>query len=279
MDLTSLTGLGPARRDKLQDAGIDGIEELASADPGELSAKVDIPKATLEGFVEQSQGIARLGELEGISSANLQALVEAGITSPEQLTAEDASQLAAAAGVEVERVGGWQDDAAALTSDPRQASEEAVEAIAMDKPNVVKSAERIQEGTIEASDALVEHLSEARVVLQEGITDARVKFEDDVLAEARILPLKAREDAEEFLEDVQGNVVVLREAADDAMVRIEGRIEEGLPVFKQSLDEATEQAEQGAEEVRVRVEEIRDKEVIPRAEGLKAKVKNLLGLD
>lgn len=279
MDLTSLTGLGPARRDKLQDAGIDGIEELASADPGELSAKVDIPKATLEGFVEQSQGIARLGELEGISSANLQALVEAGITSPEQLTAEDASQLAAAAGVEVERVGGWQDDAAALTSDPRQASEDAVEAIAMDKPNVVKSAERIQEGTIEASDALVEHLSEARVVLQEGITDARVKFEDDVLAEARILPLKAREDAEEFLEDVQGNVVVLREAADDAMVRIEGRIEEGLPVFKQSLDEATEQAEQGAEEVRVRVEEIRDKEVIPRAEGLKAKVKNLLGLD
>lgn len=261
MDLTTLTGLGPARQEKLKEAGVADVAALAEADLDDLEG-VDIPRTRLEDFADQARQIRKLDGLEGVGEATLEKLVDAGIRSPEDLRAEDAEEVAAAADVSVDRVRSWLD-----------AIDEAA------KPGVVESAERMQEGAIEASGAFAARLDEARVVLEEGISDARVKFEDEVLAEARILPLKAREDAEEFLEDVQGNVVVLREAADDALVRVEGSIQEGLPVFKQKLDEATDQAEEGAEEVRVRVEEIRDKRVVPKAEGLKSKVKDLLGLD
>lgn len=277
MDLTALKGLGPARRDKLGQAGIDAISELATADPDELAGQVDIPEATLEDFVDQARGIVDLDELDGLTSDDLEQLVEAGVRTPEALQAEEAADIAAAAGLDADRVEGWQQASQAL--EPRASVEEALDEAEPDKPGVVESAERIQEGAIETSDEVVEHLAEARVVLEEGITDARVKFEDEVIGEARILPLKAREDAEAFLEDVQGNVVVLREAADDALVRLEGQLQDGLPVFKEKLDDARGQAEEGAREVRVRVEEIRDEELIPKATDLKAKVKDLLGLD
>ncbi|PSG98181.1 hypothetical protein BRD56_01655 [Thermoplasmatales archaeon SW_10_69_26] len=277
MDLTALKGLGPARQDKLTEAGIAEIPALAAADADELADHVDIPEATLEDFVDQARGIIALADLEDVSDEDLERLVDAGIRAPESLQAEDPMEIAAAAGVDADRVEAWQD--AVAGSDVRAEVEETLEDMDPGKPGVVESAERIQESTLEASDEVAKRLSEARVVLEEGITDARVKFEDEVLAEARILPLKAREDAEAFLEDVQGNVVVLREAADDALVRIEGQIQAGLPVFKNKLDEAADQAEEGAREVRVRVEEIRDKELLPKAEGLKTKVKNLLGLD
>jgi hypothetical protein len=277
MDLTALKGLGPARQDKLTEAGIAEIPALAAADADELADHVDIPGATLEDFVDQARGIIALADLEDVSDEDLERLVDAGIRAPESFQAEDPMEIAAAGGVDADRVEAWQD--AVAGSDVRAEVEETLEDMDPGKPGVVESAERIQESTLEASDEVAKRLSEARVVLEEGITDARVKFEDEVLAEARILPLKAREDAEAFLEDVQGNVVVLREAADDALVRIEGQIQEGLPVFKNKLDEAADQAEEGAREVRVRVEEIRDKELLPKAEGLKTKVKNLLGLD
>jgi len=277
MDLTALKGLGPARQDKLTEAGIAEIPALAAADADELADHVDIPEATLEDFVDQARGIIALADLEDVSDEDLERLVDAGIRAPESLQAEDPMEIAAAAGVDADRVEAWQD--AVAGSDVRAEVEETLEDMDPGKPGVVESAERIQESTLEASDEVAKRLSEARVVLEEGITDARVKFEDEVLAEARILPLKAREDAEAVLEDVQGNVVVLREAADDALVRIEGQIQGGLPVFKNKLDEAADQAEEGAREVRVRVEEIRDKELLPKAEGLKTKVKNLLGLD
>jgi hypothetical protein len=277
MDLTALNGLGPARSEKLSAAGIEDIDQLADADPRELGERVDIPGATLEDFVGQARGIQQLAAIAGLSEDDLAQLVEAGVGSPEQLTGEDAADVAAAAGLDTERVADWQQ--AAEGPDVRDSVEETLDEMEPDQPAIVDSAERIQEGTLEASEDLVQRLGEARVVLEEGITDARVKFEDEVLAEARILPLKAREDAEEFLEDVQGNVVVLREAADDALVRVEGQIRGGLPVFKQTLDEAREEAEDGAREVRVKVEEIRDEQLIPKAESLKAKVKDLLGLE
>lgn len=277
MDLTALNGLGPARSEKLSAAGIEDIDQLADADPRELGERVDIPGATLEDFVGQARGIQQLAAIAGLSEDDLAQLVEAGVGSPEQLTGEDAADVAAAAGLDTERVADWQQ--AAEGPDVRDSVEETLDEMEPDQPAIVDSAERIQEGTLEASEDLVQRLGEARVVLEEGITDARVKFEDEVLAEARILPLKAREDAEEFLEDVQGNVVVLREAADDALVRVEGQIRGGLPVFKQTLDEAREEAEDGAREVRVKVEEIRDEQLIPKAESLKAKAKDLLDLE
>lgn len=277
MDLTALKGLGPARRDKLGEAGIDAISELAAADPDGLAGQVDIPEATLEDFVDQARGVVQLGEIDGLTPEDLEQLVDAGVRSPEALQSEDAADVAAAVGLDVDRVEDWQRASQAL--EPRESVREALDEAEPGKPSVVESAERIQEGALETSDEVVEHLAEARVVLEEGITDARVKFEDEVIGEARILPLKAREDAEAFLEDVQGNVVVLREAADDALVRLEGQLQDGLPVFKEKLDDARGQAEEGAREVRVRVEEIRDEELVPKANDLKAKVKDLLGLD
>lgn len=258
MDLTAINGLGPARQDKLADAGVTSLEDLAEATPAELAESVEITDSVLEGFVGQAADLVELSEVEGIGEASLEALVAEGVRSVGDLQARDAETLAEAIGRSPGVVEGWQD-----------AGEGSAE------PESAEHARELAAGAAEAGSLALKGLDEARVVLEEGITDAKVKFEDDVLAEARILPVKAKDDVEEMLEDLKGNVVVLREKADTAMVRVEDDVVEGIPIFKEKVAEAGQSAAEGVQEVRVRVQEIRDKRVLPEAEKITDKIKSL----
>lgn len=255
MDLTDVNGLGPARRDKLVEAGIDSIEALAGIDPAQLAEDVDIPKGTLEGFREQAQELSTLADLDEISTDEFEALVEAGIRSPEQLTEADATELSSSAGIDAKTIETWQRS--------------------LEESGVSEAAREMAEGAREAGEIAAESLDQARVVLQEGVNDARVKFEEDVLSEARILPIKAKEDVDERLEKLKGDVVVLREEADTALVRVGDQVVEGIPIFKQKVSEAGQSVAEGAEEVRVRVQEVRDKRVLPEANKISEKIKGL----
>ncbi len=262
MDLTDIDGLGPARQDKLEAAGVKTVTALAKADPAELSDETEIPEGVLEGFVHQASDLVELDGIEGIGEATLDALVGAGVRSPEALAAADPSDLAKRADLDVKRIESWQAE------------------IGEGRPSAsAEHAREIAAGAREAGEIALKRLSEARVVLEEGITDAKVKFEDDVLAEARILPVKAKDDVETMLEGLKGNVVVLRETADTALVRIEDEVVEGLPIFKEKVSEAGQAAADGVDEVRVRVQEIRDKRVLPEAEKITEKIKGLFTRD
>lgn len=265
MDLTIIKGLGPARRDKLSNAGISDLEDLRRADLKELSGEVEIAEGVLEGFQSQATDLSELLEIEGLGETSLDALVEEGVRSVDELNRRDAADLAAATGLQEGQIRDWQ---------------------GLEEPQVAQAAEHAQQLAEEAKSAgaiALEGFEDARVVLQEGIADAKVKFEDDVLAKARILPVKAKDDVEAMMEDLKGDVVILREEADTAIVRIEEEIVEGLPIFKEKVEDAgrsaAEEAREGAEEVRVRVQEIRDKRVLPEAQKITEKIKGLFSRD
>lgn len=260
MDLTHIKGLGPARGEKLDEAGIDSLDRLAGIDPAKISEATEIPEGVLEGFRGQARALVELLDLEGLTQADLEALVEADVRSVDDLTAMDASELSAAAGIDAERIEGWQTALGA-------------------GGGVGEAAIDLAENARQAGEIARDSLGEARVVLREGVSDAMVKFEQDVLAEARILPIKAKEDADERLEKLRGDVVVLREKADTALVRVGDEIAEGLPIFKEKVSEAGRSAAEGAQEVRVRVQEVRDKRVLPQADKIGEKIKGLFGRD
>jgi len=61
---------------------------------------------------------------------------------------------------------------------------------------------------------------------------------------------------------------VLKEKADTALIRVEQEVYEGLPLFKEKLEE-------GAAEVRVRVAEIREKRVEPVVRNIGTRLRGL----
>lgn len=260
MDLTVINGLGPARREKLEAAGVSSLADLAGSDPAKLAETADIPEGVLEGFHEQAKALAGLADLDGLDDDAFQALADEGIRSSEALASADASELSEPTGLEAKRIEAWQAE---------------ISGAAAKEPASTEHARDLAEGAREAGEIALKGLGQARVVLQEGITDAKVKFQDDVLAEARILPVKAKDDVDRMLEDLKGNVVVLQEKADTALVRVEDQVVEGLPIFKEKVSEAGKSAAEGVDEVRVRVQEIRDKRVLPEAEKLTEKIKSL----
>lgn len=53
-DLTELNGVGDAYAQRLHDAGIETIDELATADAAELSEETDIAAGRIKNWIEQA---------------------------------------------------------------------------------------------------------------------------------------------------------------------------------------------------------------------------------
>ena len=56
-DLTDLDGIGPAYAERLADAGVASVLELAVADPAELADAVGVPESTVADWVAQADGL------------------------------------------------------------------------------------------------------------------------------------------------------------------------------------------------------------------------------
>lgn len=263
MDLTVIKGLGPARREKLESAGVETIDGLSDAGIEELSEEVGISASLLNDFQQQAKALVRLKDLEGVGPANLEKLVEADVRSLKDLSRRDAAELNEATGIPVDKLKAWRRKAGTMAA----------------ADHAKATADQARQTAEQLAGQAKRELEDARVVLQEGISEARVKVEQDVLAEARILPIRAKDEVDKVLENVRGNVIVLREKADTAMVRLEDSVYEGIPIFKEKLSEAQDRATEEMTEVRVRVQEIRDKRVIPKADSIKQRLKGLFGKD
>lgn len=261
MDLTVIKGLGPARREKLESAGVETIDRLSGADIEALSDEVGISTSLLNDFQTQAKDLVRLKDLDGVGQANLEKLAEADVRSLKDLSRRDPAELHEATGIPTDKLKPWRRQAGTMA--------------AADKAKA--TADQARETAEHLADHAKRELDNARVVLQEGISEARVKVEQDVMAEARILPIRAKDEVDKVLENVRGNVVVLREKADTALVRIEDSVYDSLPIFKEKLAEAQDKATEEITEVRVRVQEIRDKRVLPKADSIKQRIKGLFG--
>jgi len=54
-DVTDIKGIGPAYADRLSEAGVRNVADLAEADPEELAAETDISATRIENWIEQAK--------------------------------------------------------------------------------------------------------------------------------------------------------------------------------------------------------------------------------
>lgn len=53
-DLTSIKGIGPVYRTRLNESGITTFSELAAADAGSVAAQIEVPEARVAVWIEQA---------------------------------------------------------------------------------------------------------------------------------------------------------------------------------------------------------------------------------
>ncbi|MEF8757991.1 MAG: DUF4332 domain-containing protein [Halobacteriales archaeon] len=54
-DVTDIKGIGPAYAERLSEAGVGNVADLAEADPEELAAETDISATRIENWIEQAK--------------------------------------------------------------------------------------------------------------------------------------------------------------------------------------------------------------------------------
>lgn len=59
MSLKSITGIGPATEEKLEEAGITTVEQLADADAGSLVKKTSVAEGRLEEFINRASDASK----------------------------------------------------------------------------------------------------------------------------------------------------------------------------------------------------------------------------
>lgn len=52
----TITGIGPAYAGRLEDAGVETVDDLAAADAGALAAETDLSETRIRGWIEQARG-------------------------------------------------------------------------------------------------------------------------------------------------------------------------------------------------------------------------------
>ncbi|MFA5861538.1 MAG: helix-hairpin-helix domain-containing protein [Candidatus Thermoplasmatota archaeon] len=112
-----------------------------------------------------------------------------------------------------------------------------------------------QEAAREALGLLLTH----RVILVDGQPTANVVLPQGERQGVPILTARAKEDADKVLSSLTGNAVLLREGESTAIVRVDGAMHEGLPLFRLKPDRT---------ERRVRVQELRERKVIEKQRSL-----------
>ncbi|HVL88207.1 MAG TPA: helix-hairpin-helix domain-containing protein [Candidatus Thermoplasmatota archaeon] len=190
-----------------------------------------------------------LERIKGLGPKFAAALRDQGVRGLEELRDVDVARVSAATGISEAVLAEWQREATLLLSRSVDAAAGAIESASAIASRMMDESERTLADVTHAADDATREL---RVVLQDRARGALVRVgATRVLDDLPVYVAKLQEKEEEILRRVQHDVVVLREKADTALVRVEGVVHENVPVFRKAL-------ERGAEEVRVAVDEARE---------------------
>lgn len=79
MDLREIKGVGPAKQQKLRDAGITTIEQLARADPATLADQSGLPLAQVRELRQRASALALVQDAKGVGPASVPALADQAV--------------------------------------------------------------------------------------------------------------------------------------------------------------------------------------------------------
>lgn len=188
-----------------------------------------------------------LSDIEGIGPAYEKRLKEAGVATAEDLAGADPASLSKKTGIALSRLETFIARAGErLAGAPREesassAGSDAAEAAAMAAPS--------------PGDATYVPV---RVVLHDRATSARVIQGERVHENLPIVTARANEDEEEIMDALSQDAVLLKERATTAFVRLSDGWHVDVPIYKEKVVEL-ESGGTSMEEVRVKVQEIREK--------------------
>ena len=110
--------------------------------------------------------------------------------------------------------------------------------------------------TAELGSTLMAAADDVKVVLKDRAATARVKIGSIWHEDVPIVTARMNENGEKVLKAVHENAVLLQEQATTAMIRIGDEIKANVPIYKERIKSGADGA---MEEIRVRVNEIRDR--------------------
>lgn len=185
----------------------------------------------------------QLSDVRGLDPLARARLEEIGVTTVPQLVAAEPERIAPEAGLTPGQVREMQSLA-------RAAWEEGAPQVPAPHPSAYTP--------LDPLEVLRREVDELRVVLRDRAATARVKVGSVWHEDVPIVIAKVQESEARIRENLKENAVLLREKATTASVHIEGRWLEDAPLYKERLQQATESGMEKLEEIRVRVDEIRE---------------------
>ena len=197
MDLKHIKGVGPAKQEKLKEAGIKSVHDLAQADVDHVAAESGLPAATVREYKQKAAALALLEDLKGVGPATVGPLAEAGIQSLKDLYTASAKRLSHELKVAQHRIEGWQEQA-------REASKRIAEQ--------AKTAEGRQKLLKESKDMAVEGAVKAQAAAKQAIAYAQ--------KEAQVVQARAKEFQAKAPEYVEKAQVALKDAQAKATVQV-----------------------------------------------------------
>lgn len=232
MELKHVKGIGPAKQQKLKDAGIGDVEALARCDVAAVAKKSGIKAAQVKEFKQKAVGLKLLEDVRGIGPETLRTLAESGVQSLKDLYEASADRLAAEAKVARNKIEAWQQDAKELAV-----------RVADDAKTPEGRAKLRQEGVEVTRKAAVRTRDVAIEVYERARRDG----------EAAIAKAK------EIQEQAPAKLQEARKRAEKALAEAEKRIQELQEKTPQQAKEIGARAQKAVEEAQARVIELRDR--------------------
>lgn len=95
MDLREIKGIGPAKQQKLRDAGIDTVESLARADPAKLATDAGIPLAQVREMRARAAALSVMQDAKSFGAASVPTLASEAVKGLQEAVSLTVDRLAA----------------------------------------------------------------------------------------------------------------------------------------------------------------------------------------
>ncbi|MES2155840.1 MAG: helix-hairpin-helix domain-containing protein [bacterium] len=174
MDLREIKGIGPAKQQKLRDAGIASVEDLARADPTKLAAASEIPLAQVREMRARAAALTVVQDAKALGTASVPTMASEAVKGLQQAISVTVDRLA-------EELAQVQKSLANLQ---KQAADAAAELTAEAKTPAgrkriaVASRELAQDYAGRAQDAAQKAIAYVQANAPDAIAAARVQLED-----------------------------------------------------------------------------------------------------
>lgn len=234
MDVRLVPGVDNEAAAQLLRAGVATVEDLRRASPDAL-VRAGLAADSAQRLIEAARAVRVLTDLEGLGADDARTLVEAGVADPDALARENADDLSARTGIPAASIRAWQAAAqVAPTAQPVHA--------ALSAPQF-------------------EPAPPAKVLLKAG--SASVLVDGEWRAGVPLVTAREAAGVDAALARVAGDAVALVAGSDEAVVRLGPDVFEGVPLYKERIVRAADGQGDEVEEIRVRVEEIRERGAPP----------------